>query len=167
MTTARSARTTLEMKGEVPSAWCFAPEDLQDVDLMRETANNEGAFPGRCFGGRPPSSVTCRGFPAQRSRLESASADWSQLEILVREDAGTLAATQAGEPSVDGSGPEQLVSLFQKNLCLLRAEGRFGLKIYRPQAIAVVSLYPARARPPQTDYRRPGPRAPAVFFSGA
>ena len=54
-------------------------------------------------------------------------ADWSQVRVRVREGAHTLAATQAGD-------------LFSKNQVMLRAEGRYGIQLKRPQAFAVVHL---------------------------
>jgi Phage capsid family len=58
-------------------------------------------------------------------------ADWTQAAILVREDVATLAATQA---TVDG------VNLWETNQVVVRSEGRYGFKVRRPQAFAVVEL---------------------------
>lgn len=54
-------------------------------------------------------------------------ADWSQLKLQVREAESTMGCTQSSE-------------MFDRNQVKLRSEGRFGLKFFRPQAVAVVDL---------------------------
>ena len=58
-------------------------------------------------------------------------ADWQQAGLLIRQAASTLASTQSKIGEVD---------LWATNQVCLRAEGRFGLKILRPQAFALVEL---------------------------
>jgi HK97 family phage major capsid protein len=127
LTTVRKARTALEAKGENPTAWVVNPSDVEAFDLIREdgatggflmnSGNYEAVF------GRGVSRVSSLAVPAGTAIL----ADWSQLRLLVRQAEHTLAATQAGD-------------LFARNQVMLRAEGRYGIELLRPQAFAVVDL---------------------------
>lgn len=127
ITTIRKARTVLQGKGENPNAWVVNPTDLEELDLLREDGATGGflmdtAAADTIFGPgieRVPSTAV----PAGTAVL----ADWAQIGILIRQGAHTLAATQAGD-------------LFEKNQVKLRSEGRFGVKLWRPQSFAVVDL---------------------------
>lgn len=130
LTTVRHARTVLGNKGELATGWVFHPADAEKIDLMREN----GATGGWLNSADALDTIFGRGV----ARVESLAvpegtallADWRQIQILVREDAATLAATQAGD-------------LFDKNQVKLRSEGRYGVRIRRPQAFARVSLVAA------------------------
>lgn len=126
-TTARTAITELQSRGENPTAWVLNPVDAAKLDLTRENGTSggwlmsSGAFD--VVFGQGIRRVTSNAIPAGTALL----ADWSTLRLGVREAEHTLAATQAGD-------------LFKKNQVMLRSEGRYAPKIYRPQAIAVVHL---------------------------
>ncbi|MEE6295710.1 phage major capsid protein [Georgenia wangjunii] len=130
LTTIRHARTVLEGKGERPTAWVFHPDDVERLDLMRETA--DGGF-------LLNSSAADVLFGAGVARLQSLAvpagtailADWSTTRLRIRRGAHTLAATQGSTGGVD---------LFATNQARLRSEGRFGIEWRRPQALAVVHL---------------------------
>lgn len=127
LTTVRKARTALDVLGEIPTGWVVNPTDAETFDLMRE----DGATGGFLMDSQAADNI----FGAGTRRVMSLAVpqgtallgDWRTIEVKVREGAHTLAATQAGD-------------LFDKNQVKLRAEGRFGVKIRRPQAIAVVHL---------------------------
>lgn len=128
LTTLRRAVTTLQGKDEAPNAWVLNPTDAEELSLTRE----DGETGGFLFSDGFASAVVFGG--VQRLVVSSAVpsgtallADWNQVRVGVRQDEHVLAATQAGE-------------LFQHNQVILRAEGRYGLKVLRPQAVAVVSL---------------------------
>lgn len=126
LTTIRRARTTLGNKGENPTAWVFNPTDLETFDLMRE----DGATGGFLLDSTAAATIfgTMPRIPSPAVPVGTALlADWRTIRIPVRQGAHTLAATQAGD-------------LFDTNRVKLRSEGRFGLKIKRPQAVAVVDL---------------------------
>lgn len=132
LTTCRSARTGLEALGEVPTGWAFNPADLQTIDLLREMwVTEEGGFmvnsatAATIFGNIP--RISSLSVPVGTAIL----ADWRQSAIMVREDVGTLAATQA----MSGA-----VNLWETNQVVLRCEGRYGWKVRRPQAFAIVDL---------------------------
>lgn len=127
VTTLRKARTTLELLGERITAVAMNPADIEALDLIRENGTTGGFLLDsnayeRLFGpgvqGVPSLAV-----PAGTAIL----GDWSVVELKVREDVQSLAATQAGD-------------LFDKNQMKLRTEGRYGFKFSRPQALAVVDL---------------------------
>jgi HK97 family phage major capsid protein len=126
--TCRTARTTLTSAGVTPTGWAFNPSDLQDIELMRENADGSGAFlinsaaADTIFGAGLP-RVASPAVPAGTAYL----ADWRAVRLLVREDASTIAATQAGD-------------LFDKNQVKLRCEGRFLSEVIVPSAIAAVDL---------------------------
>ena len=128
VTTVRRAVTVLQGKDEVPTAWVFNPVDAEAISLTREDGESGGFLFGddyasaAVFGG-VGTGVVSRALPQGTALL----ADWSQVRVMVRETEHTLAATQAGD-------------LFDKNQVKLRAEGRYGLKVFRPQAVAVVHL---------------------------
>lgn len=123
LVTVRTALTTMAGLDEQPTGWVVHPSDAQKFDLMRENGTT-GAFllqnPERFFVGPV---VLSTAIPAGQAIL----ADWRQAAIKVREREHVLAATQAGD-------------LFDKNQVKLRAEGRYGFTIKRPQAFAVVAL---------------------------
>ncbi|WP_298992117.1 phage major capsid protein [uncultured Pseudokineococcus sp.] len=128
LTTLRRAVTVLQGKNENPTAWVLHPEDAERLQLTRE----EGTTGSFLFGSDFANSAVFGG--VNRQVVSSAVpqgtallADWSQFRLCIREDANTLAATQAGD-------------LWQTNRVMLRTEGRYGFKALRPQAAAVVHL---------------------------
>lgn len=127
LTTIRKARTAMETVGELPNAWVFNPVDAEQFDLMRE----DGATGGFLLDAGSLETVFGPGIARVSSLAVPAGtallADWSTLLLKIRENAHTLAATQAGD-------------LFDKNQVKLRAEGRFGLQVGRPRAIIEVDL---------------------------
>ncbi|QOK24149.1 phage major capsid protein [Janibacter indicus] len=127
LTTVRTARSVMTAKGEQPNAWVMNPEDAAALELMRENGTTGGfLLTGDAyetlFGpgiARVPSTAIPKG--------TAILADWSKVRLYVRQAEHTLAATQAGE-------------LFAKNQVQLRSEGRYGIQVLRPQAVAVVDL---------------------------
>lgn len=127
ITTIRKARTALEAKGETPTAWVLHPTDLEKIDLLRESGATGGflmdsAAADTVFGAGI-ARVSSLAVPAGTALL----ADWSQVKLKVRQDAQTLAATQAG-------------NLWATNGVILRSEGRYGIQLRRPQSFARVAL---------------------------
>ncbi|MFK5691368.1 phage major capsid protein [Ornithinimicrobium sp. LYQ92] len=127
LTTLRKARTTLESKGERVTAVAMNPNDLEELDMLREDGTaggflmDSGAY-DRILG-RGVSPVSSLVVPQGTAIL----GDWGTTGLLIRQGAHTLAATQAGD-------------LFDTNRMKLRTEGRFGFEMLRPQALAVVDL---------------------------
>ncbi len=128
LTTIRRAVTVLQGKNETPTAWVFNPNDAEAISLTRE-GGATGAFlfgsdyaEAAVFGG-VGTAIVSSAVPEGKAFL----ADWRQLRIGVREVENTLAATQSGD-------------LFETNRVKVRAEGRYGFKPLRPQAVAVVNL---------------------------
>ena len=127
LTTSRNALTALEALGVVPTAYVFNPTDAATLDLVRE-----GAGTGQFMLGGPGSAagMSLWGVPRIASLAvpvgQAILADWTQAEIVVREDA-VLA--------VDRSGAH-----FTNNTVVLRLEGRFGFAIKRPSSFAVLDL---------------------------
>ncbi len=95
LTSCRKARTALEVLGEIPTAWALSPEDVETIDLLRELGDSGGEIPGRFRSGRDG----FRSVPAgERSILPPGVAilgDWTQSELLIREDGAVLGASQA------------------------------------------------------------------------
>jgi HK97 family phage major capsid protein len=119
-TTLRKARTALQVKQEVPTAWAFSLADAESLDLAKDA---NGQFYGdqpTIFGNIP--KVFAAGIPAGFAIL----ADWTQCKLFVREDV---------KLDADRSG-----SNFTSNAVVLRAEGRYGFGVLRPQAFAIVDL---------------------------
>lgn len=129
LTTVRSALTAMLAKGESPTAWVLNPQDVEELELLRENGATGGflmnsAAYDTIFGAQSDiTRVLSNSVPKGTALL----ADWGQTRLRIRQGAHTLAATQAGD-------------LFDKNQVKLRAEGRFAFDIYRPQAVAVVDL---------------------------
>jgi HK97 family phage major capsid protein len=127
VTTLRKARTAQELKGEHVTAVAMHPTDIEALDLMREDGTTGGFLLDsdayeRIFG------RGVRGVPSVAVPVGKAIVgDWSQTRLRIRQNAHTLAATQAGD-------------LFDKNQMKLRTEGRFGFQFFRPQALGVVDL---------------------------
>lgn len=124
LATCRRALTTLRNLGEVPNAWVFNPTNAEAIDLV---ADGSGRFQDaeavdRILGRLP--RLVSTGVPAGVAVL----ADWNQCAVYVREDL-RLDADRSG-------------TLFDKNQVKLRAEGRFGFAVHRPQAFGVVDLTP-------------------------
>lgn len=121
-TTARKARTALEVKDEVPSAWVFNPADAEALDLLRENgATGDFLALERILG--PIPFVVSNAVPAGQALL----GDWAQTRLYVREDSRL---------DVNAGGDE----LFKRNQVMMRAETRVGFAVLRPQALAVVDL---------------------------
>lgn len=116
------------MLAESPTAWVFHPRDLESVDLMRENSNESGGFlvgsgqlaESNVFGNLPrvASAVVPQG--------TAILADWRQATLL---SLGSLVL------DADKSGDN-----FTHNLVQLRAEGRYGIAVQRPQAFAVIDI---------------------------
>lgn len=139
VTTLRKSRTTLEGKGERVTAVVMNPADVEDLDLLRTDSGAggflmDGSAYERLFGpgvqGIPSASVP-KGL--------AVVGDWTQTRLRTRQNAHTLAATQAGD-------------LFDKNQVKLRTEGRYGFQFMRPQALALVGLKAASAHVTNTAY---------------
>ncbi|MCG5431801.1 phage major capsid protein [Mycobacterium sp. MYCO198283] len=136
-TTMRKALSALQLAGEAPNAVVMHPTDAETVDLTRwgtdggfltgGYANDPGAGFGtsaNIFGGPEIQRVISPSVPAGTALL----ADWSVVRLYVREAVNVL---------LDMSG-----ELFTKNQFIARGEGRFGLGVLRPSAIAVIDLTP-------------------------
>ena len=127
LTTSRNALTALEALGVVPSAYVFNPSDAATLDLVRE-----GAGTGQFMLGGPGSAagMSLWGVPRISSLAipvgQAILADWTQAEIVVREDA-MLAVDRSGEH-------------FVNNTVVLRLEGRFGFAVKRPSSFAIMDL---------------------------
>lgn len=127
LTTARKAITALQVNGIKPSAFLLSPVDCETFDLLKDTT---GQFlldgPGRA------ALETLWSIPRVPSTSLAVGtgilADWSQAELVVRQDA---------EVAVDTSG-----DLFSHNQAVMRVEGRFGLAVKRPAAFAMLDLTP-------------------------
>lgn len=128
LTTLRRAVTVLQGKDEAPTAWVLNPADAEELSLTREDGETGGFLFAEDFAGATVFGGVRRLVlsPAVASGT-ALLADWTQVRLGVRQDAHVLAATQAGD-------------LFRTNRVMLRAEGRYGLKFLRPQALAVVHL---------------------------
>lgn len=124
LTTLRKARTAFQVMHETPTGWVLHPADAEELDLMREEADGSflAAGPGlsNILGDVPV--VVSTSVPPGTALL----GDWRQVRVFVREDMRLDA---------DRSGPN-----FERNQVVLRAEGRFGIGVLRPQAIAIVHL---------------------------
>lgn len=124
LTTLRKARTALQIKRETPTGWVFNPADAEGLDLLREGTS------GMFLSAGPGLSNILGNIPVTISTSITAGTallgDWRQVRLFVRE--GTrLDADRSGQ-------------LFKNNEVVLRAEGRFGIGVLRPQAIATVDL---------------------------
>jgi len=124
LTTLRKARTAFQVMHEKPTGWVLHPADAEALDLLREDASGSflAAGPGlsNIIGAIPV--VVSTSVPPGTALL----GDWRQVRVFVREDMRLDA---------DRSGAN-----FERNQVILRAEGRFGIGVLRPQAIAVVHL---------------------------
>ncbi|WP_162943628.1 phage major capsid protein [Arthrobacter celericrescens] len=127
LTSIRKALTQLQATGVTPTALVLNPTDLEALDLLRA----DGAT-GMFLLGDPAgdSAANIWSVPRVPSNAVAAGtallADWTQAEIVIREDA-TLALDRSGEN-------------FTKNLVTMRVEGRFGFAVKRPGSFAVVDL---------------------------
>lgn len=129
LVTIRNARTRLEDLDESPTAWVLNPNDAASIEMTRIDEGDgtflmQGGSMDVIFG-EGITRISSRAVPEGLALL----ADWRQLRLRVREATSVLAATQAGD-------------MWKQNQVQLRAEGRYGLDIRRPQAIAVVELAP-------------------------
>ena len=127
LTTSRNALTALEALGVVPTAYVFNPSDAATLDLVREGAGTGQFMLGGPGGASGPSlwgipRVSSLAVPVGQAIL----ADWTQAEIVVREDAML---------AVDRSGAH-----FVNNTVVLRLEGRFGFAVKRPSSFAIMDL---------------------------
>lgn len=131
--TARKALTALDKAGIAPTAWVMHPDDAEAADLLTDSTGRfllDTPAADRVFGAGVH-RVTSLGVKPGQAIL----ADWRMAKLLVREAEQTLAATQ-GTATLNG----EQVSLFERNLCQLRAEGRFGFSVMFPGAFAVVDV---------------------------
>jgi HK97 family phage major capsid protein len=120
----RKGITAHQLLDEQVTAIVLHPSDAETLDLLREGTN--GAFlvfdaPGNVLKQIP--RVVSRSVPAGTALL----GDWREIRLVVREDVNLAA---------DRSGPD----LFDKNLVKVRAEGRFGIAVLRPQAFRTVAV---------------------------
>lgn len=124
VTSIRKGRTALDNLHEDPTAIAMHPDDAEAIDLVRE--GSDGGFLSQAsdldpvFGGLR--RIITTSVPAGTAIL----ADWNQSRIYVREDVRL---------DIDTGG-----ALFDRNQVKLRAEGRFGFAVLRPQAFAIVAL---------------------------
>lgn len=125
--TLRRARTQLETGGERLNIVAMHPNDVEELDLMRENGETGGFLIDDSvytrLVGRGVRGIASLAIPEGTALM----GDINTLVLRIREGAHTIAATQAGD-------------LFDKNQVKLRSEGRFGLQITRPHALAVVDL---------------------------
>lgn len=120
-TTLRKARTGFQAREEVPTAWVFNPADIETFDLAQDAQERYyGLSLNNIFGALP--QIVSSSVPAGTALL----GDFNQCGLYVR-DQLKLDADRSGE-------------LFTKNQVRLRAEGRFGFAVFRPQAFTVVDL---------------------------
>jgi HK97 family phage major capsid protein len=115
----------MQTLNETVNAWVVHPDDLERVDMATDTAGRLYLADGTSgadaiFGGLP--RVPSTRVPAGTAIL----ADWTKALLAVREDV-RLDLDKSGE-------------LFTHNQVQLRAEGRFGFGLTRPQAFAMVDL---------------------------
>lgn len=132
-TTMRKALSALQLAGETPNAYVMHPTDAETIDLSRWGASGGLLVPGgyanggdsanaNIFGGPEILRVISPSVPAGTALL----ADWSTIRLYVREQINVL---------LDISG-----ELFTKNQFVARGEGRFGVGVLRPSAIADIDL---------------------------
>lgn len=119
-TTLRKARTGFQTREEVPTAWAFNPADAERFDLSQDANDRYYDDLKNIFG--DVRQVVSNSIPAGQALL----GDFDQCGLFVREDIQFAA---------DRSGP-----LFDRNQVKLRAEGRFGFAVLRPQAFTIVDL---------------------------
>lgn len=124
--TLRKAATTLEVAGEVPTAWAIHPTDVETLDLLTDdNARHYFQGPSQQLG----QSAPVWSLPIVRSVAVPAGTailgDWSRLQLVVREDS---------QLDVDTSG-----DLFKKNQAQMRLEGRYGNALLRPSAFCEVA----------------------------
>jgi HK97 family phage major capsid protein len=129
-TTARKARTTLELAGETPTAWVFNPTNLETIDLQRQ----ETAGAGTATGGFLLDAEAVNNIMGPYPRISSPVvplntailADWRYARLRLRQDTRL---------DVDMSG-----ALFDHNAVKLRVEGRWNVDVLRPSAFMKVTL---------------------------
>ncbi|WP_084055142.1 phage major capsid protein [Mycobacterium avium] len=132
-TTMRKALSALQLAGETPNAYVMHPTDAETIDLTRWGASGGLLVPGgygssgdsastNIFGGPEIQRVISPSVPQGTALL----ADWSTIRLYVREQINVL---------LDISG-----DLFKSNQFIARGEGRFGIGVLRPSAIADIDL---------------------------
>lgn len=132
-TTMRNALSAMQLLGETPNAVVMDPTDADTIDLTRWGASGGLLVPGgyansgdsasaNIFGGPEITRVISPSVPAGTALL----ADWSTIRLYVREQINVL---------LDMSG-----DLFKSNQFIARGEGRFGVGVLRPSAIADIDL---------------------------
>jgi HK97 family phage major capsid protein len=123
VTSLRKAYTAMQNLHEDPTAWVLNPDDAEALDLL-QTADGEfivdSSAYANIFKGLPP--VVSTSVPAGTALL----ADWRLCTLYVRQDT-TVDADMSG-------------TLFDTNQAKMRAEGRFGFAVNRPQAFREVAL---------------------------
>lgn len=127
LATLRKAITSLQVNGNIPTAFVVSPADAEKLDLIRE-----GASTGQYLLGGPGSKTdqTLWSIPRVPSTAVAAGTallgDWNFAEVVVRQGA-TVAVDTGGDN-------------FTKNLATMRVEGRFGFAVKRPSAFAKITL---------------------------
>jgi HK97 family phage major capsid protein len=127
LTTLTAARYKLVTAFQTPSAWVLNPLDVRSLELLRE----DGATGALMFRkGLSDIEEFLGGFPIVMSNLMTQGTglvgDWTQTELLVRED---------DHLDVDTSGDK-----FSKNQVQFRLEGRYGFTVRRPTAFVSIDL---------------------------
>lgn len=119
----------------ISMAYVMHPTDAETIDLTRWGASGGLLVPGgygssgesastNIFGGPEIQRVISPSVPQGTALL----ADWSTIRLYVREQINVL---------LDISG-----ELFKSNQFIARGEGRFGIGVLRPSAIADIDLTP-------------------------
>lgn len=119
----RKAWTAMEALHEMPNAWVLNPTDAEAIDLLRE--QTDGGYLVADVGlsniFKTATRVTSTSVPAGTALL----GDFNEVRLFVRADTRIDA---------DRSGV-----LFDTNRVKVRAEGRFGVGVLRPQAFRTVA----------------------------
>ncbi len=125
--TLRKAITALQGTGTTPTAFVLNPNDMEDLDLVRE-----GTGTGQYLLGGPGSAADRSLWDIPRVPSTAIAAgtallgDWNLAELVQREGA---------EVAIDTGGEN-----FTKNLATMRVEGRFGWACKRPAGFAKITL---------------------------
>lgn len=125
LTTMRKAVTRMTSLGEQPTGWVLSAEDAEQLDLLRENGASGGFLLDDTVVNRllkVPHVISHALTPGT-----ALLADWNATQLTVREGMSTLRFDQHKDYA-------------QRNLFMIRSEGRFAFHIARPQAVAVVDL---------------------------
>ncbi|MFQ6228494.1 phage major capsid protein [Nocardia sp. NPDC002869] len=130
VTTLRKARTAMQLINERPNAIVLNPADAEVLDLTRVSTGGAFLIDGYEDDSRSSTSDNVFGSTIERVVSNSVPAgtailgDWSQVRLYIR---STIRI------DVDAGG-----ALFTNNQAKLRAEGRYGIGVLRPQAFAII-----------------------------